>query len=151
MGGEVDQETIDCSTPQELTGMCDLSIRSICHGIAIGMGEIHNIRIEAGMNHVLTFTTSQYSDLRWKFKSEGGDLMFKVEVKRNDENVVLVPHTRVWYSLTLIGVPSVSIVRYQVIRKFRLVLLISILETLSWFTLKICTAGSPARQSTIPS
>merc|ERR1711915_544811 len=25
----------------------------------------------------------------------GGDLMFKVEVKRNDENVVLVPHTRV--------------------------------------------------------
>jgi len=79
MGGEVDQETIDGSTPQELTGM----------------GEIHNIRIEAGMNHVLTFTTSQYSDLRWKFKSEGGDLMFKVEVKRNDENVVLVPHTRV--------------------------------------------------------
>ena len=59
------------------------------------MGEIHNIRIEAGMNHVLTFTTSQYSDLRWKFKSEGGDLMFKVEVKRNDENIVLVPHNRV--------------------------------------------------------
>ena len=95
MGGEVDQETIDGSTPQELTGRCDFYIRKICHRIPIGMGEIHNIRIEAGMNHVLTFTTRQYSDLRWKFKSEGGDLMFKVEVKRNDENIVLVPHNRV--------------------------------------------------------
>ena len=115
------------------------------------MGEIHNVRVEAGMNHVLNFTTTQYSDLRWKFKSEGGDLMFKVEVKRNDENVVLVPQTRVWYSLTITDVPSVSIVRYQVIRKFRLVLLISILETLSLFALTICTAGSPARQLTTPS
>ena len=79
MGGEVDQEILESSKPQDLTGM----------------GKIHCIRIEAGLSHVLNFNASKQSELRWKFKSDGGDLIFRVEVKRNNKTSVVVPATRV--------------------------------------------------------
>merc|ERR1711915_287310 len=56
---------------------------------------IHCIRIEAGLSHVLTYNTSKQADLRWKFKSDGGDLFFGVEVKRDNKISVLVPSVRV--------------------------------------------------------
>merc|ERR1711915_785269 len=56
---------------------------------------IHCIRIEAGLSHVLTYNTSKQADLRWKFKSDGGDLFFGVEVKRDNKISVLVPSARV--------------------------------------------------------
>ena len=80
MGGEVDQRILENSKPQDLTGM----------------GRIHSIRIEAGLSHVLTYSTSKQADLRWKFKSDGGDLIFRVEVKRDNKISVLVPSARVW-------------------------------------------------------
>ena len=79
MGGEVNQELLENSKPQDLTGM----------------GKIHCIRIEAGLSHVLNFNASKQSELRWKFKSDGGDLIFRVEVQRNNKISVLVPAARV--------------------------------------------------------
>ena len=79
LGGEVNQELLETSKPQDLT----------C------MGKIHCIKIEAGLSHFLTFNASKQSDLRWKFKSDGGDLIFKVEIKRNNKISVLVPAARV--------------------------------------------------------
>ena len=83
VGGEVDQGILESSKPQDLTGM----------------GKIHCIRIEAGLSHVLTYNTSKQADLRWKFKSDGGDLIFRVEVKRDNKISVLVPSARVWFYL----------------------------------------------------
>ena len=78
-GRNVNQVLLENSKPQDLTGM----------------GRIYCIKTEAGLSHVLEFNASKQSDLRWKFKSDGGDLIFKVEVKRNKKISVLVPAARV--------------------------------------------------------
>ena len=51
-----------------------------------GMGEIFQTKIEAGSLLTLPQIVTNDCDIRWKFKSEGGDLCFGVKRKKSDNN-----------------------------------------------------------------
>ena len=46
------------------------------------MGDIHDVRIEPGSFTTLRYTVGQSGLIRWKFKSEGGDLGFGVQRRK---------------------------------------------------------------------
>merc|ERR1712106_132281 len=70
MGGEVTQEYLDQSQPEEIPGM----------------GEICQMKLEAGSEITIPYKVDQNCDLRWKFKSEGGDLGFGVQRKESEKD-----------------------------------------------------------------
>jgi len=86
MGGEVTEEYIQQAKPVEIPGM----------------GEIFQTKIEAGSLLTLPQIVTTDCDLRWKFKSEGGDLCFGVKKKKSDSN----PSTTVEDVLALSRVAS---------------------------------------------
>eukprot|EP00092_Neocalanus_flemingeri_P013028 GFUD01014039.1.p1 GENE.GFUD01014039.1~~GFUD01014039.1.p1 ORF type:complete len:171 (+),score=59.57 GFUD01014039.1:37-549(+) len=51
------------------------------------MGDIHTVMVGPGSVVTLRYTVSQDCDIRWKFKSEGGDLGFGVQRKKDVQNV----------------------------------------------------------------
>jgi len=70
MGGQVPQEYLDHAQPEEIPGM----------------GEICLVKIEAGSMISLPQKVTKDCDLRWKFRSEGGDLGFGVQRKKSEED-----------------------------------------------------------------
>jgi len=70
MGGEVTEEYLQQAKPKEIPGM----------------GEIFQTKIEAGSLLSLPQIVTTDCDLRWKFRSEGGDLCFGVKKKKSDSN-----------------------------------------------------------------
>ena len=46
------------------------------------MGDIHDVRIEPGSFITLRYTVNYNGLIRWKFKSEGGDLGFGVQRRK---------------------------------------------------------------------
>ena len=85
MGGEVTEEYLQQAKPEEIPGEDDLEIVDYQVDIK-GMGEIFQTKIEAGSSLSLPQIVTTDCDLRWKFKSEGGDLCFGVKRKKSDNN-----------------------------------------------------------------
>jgi len=66
MGGEVTSQEKREHKPEEIPGM----------------GDILTVEIAPGSEVILKYTVSQDCQVRWKFKSEGGDLAFGVKKKK---------------------------------------------------------------------
>ena len=49
------------------------------------MGDVHTVHIEPGDRVVKTFPISKTCQLRWKFRSEEGDLGFGIRIKESKE------------------------------------------------------------------
>ena len=85
MGGEVTEEYLQQAKPEEIPG--EDEYEAIKYQVDIkGMGEIFQTKIEAGSLLTLPQIVTTDCDLRWKFKSEGGDLYFGVKKKKSDKN-----------------------------------------------------------------
>ena len=84
VGGEVTEEYLQQAKPEEIPGEDDLEIVDYQVDIK-GMGEIFQTKIEAGSSLSLPQIVTTDCDLRWKFKSEGGDLCFGVK-RKSDKN-----------------------------------------------------------------
>ena len=52
----------------------------------VGMGDINTVEIAPGSEVTLRYTVSQDCRIRWKFKSEGGNLVFGVKKKKAVKN-----------------------------------------------------------------
>jgi len=70
MGGEVTLEYLEQAQPEEIPGM----------------GEICQMKIEAGSEITVPYKVDKDCDLRWKFKSEGGDLGFAVHRRETEKD-----------------------------------------------------------------
>ena len=80
MGGEVTQVLQNQHQPEEIPGDVDDEVGDGEHDVA-GMGDICTMKIGHGSVITLRYTVSQDCQIRWKFKSEGGDLGFGVKRK----------------------------------------------------------------------
>jgi hypothetical protein len=80
MGGEVTQVLQSQHQPEEIPGEVDDEDEDDEDDVA-GMGDIYTMKIEPGSVTTLRYTVSQDCQIRWKFKSEGGDLAFGVQRK----------------------------------------------------------------------
>ena len=81
MGGEVTSQEKREHKPTEITGEKDCEGADDIYPV-VGMGDIHTVKIAPGSEITFRYTISQDCHVRWKFKSEGGDLTFGVKKKK---------------------------------------------------------------------
>ena len=87
MGGEIPLLYQGVHHPQEIPGGEGDTGDGTHDGTDAGMGDICTVTVSPGSEVTLRYTVSQACHLRWKFKSEGGDIGFGVKRKEAVKNV----------------------------------------------------------------
>ena len=119
LGGEVSQTDQRQYQPQEITGEEDREDDDDDPGVT-DMGDVCTIKIGPGSLITQKYTINKDCNLRWKFKSKGGDLGFGVQRKIAEKtsdgvSVEMAPSGDIKDVLTITRVIKIFIINYFLI------------------------------------